>query len=186
MQYRDLEFRYDADDLAEPDSEYVRQLSGGKQYSQKRSVRPSGGEQPNPHNRAAAWAPAESPLDLVDANPSQGCLPSCHLASVADHRGCRLRAECVRIPDRRGWLGERGWLDRAWLAHLPARPHGHSDWQRCLSGPQGSSAATSSRPFRSPVARRGRPVRRRYFQGNLFCAEELLGRQRDRRRGTRR
>ena len=40
MEYRDLEFRYDADDLAEPDSKYVRQLSGGKQYSQKRSVRP--------------------------------------------------------------------------------------------------------------------------------------------------
>ena len=39
MQYRELEFRYDADDLAEPDSEYVRQLSGGKHYSQKRSVR---------------------------------------------------------------------------------------------------------------------------------------------------
>ncbi len=38
MQYRDHEFRYDADDLLEPDSEYVRQLSGGKQYRQKRSV----------------------------------------------------------------------------------------------------------------------------------------------------
>ncbi|HEX3599033.1 MAG TPA: hypothetical protein VHU84_02760 [Lacipirellulaceae bacterium] len=39
MQYRDIEFRYDADDLAEPDSDHVRHLSDGKNYSQKRSVR---------------------------------------------------------------------------------------------------------------------------------------------------
>lgn len=36
MQYRDLEFRYDADDTLEPDSEYTRQMASKKQYSQKR------------------------------------------------------------------------------------------------------------------------------------------------------
>lgn len=40
MQYRDLQFRYDADDLSEPDSESVRQNSDGKQYKQKRSAHP--------------------------------------------------------------------------------------------------------------------------------------------------
>ena len=40
MEYRDHEFRYDADNLLEPDAESVRQLSEGKQYRQQRSVRP--------------------------------------------------------------------------------------------------------------------------------------------------
>ncbi len=39
MQYRDQEFRYDADDATDPDSEYTRQLSNRKQYSQKRTPR---------------------------------------------------------------------------------------------------------------------------------------------------
>ena len=37
MEYRDHEFRYDAEDI-EPETEHIRQLSEGKQYSQKRSV----------------------------------------------------------------------------------------------------------------------------------------------------
>lgn len=39
MQYRDIEFRYDSDENLEPDSEYTRQLSDRKQYSQKRPPR---------------------------------------------------------------------------------------------------------------------------------------------------
>lgn len=39
MQYRDLEFRYDGDDALDPDSEYTRQLSTRKQYSQQRPPR---------------------------------------------------------------------------------------------------------------------------------------------------
>ncbi|HVT26495.1 MAG TPA: hypothetical protein VHE81_00610 [Lacipirellulaceae bacterium] len=37
MQYRDQEFRYDAELLMELESQFVRELSGGKQYRQKRS-----------------------------------------------------------------------------------------------------------------------------------------------------
>ena len=40
MQYRDHEFRYDGENLGEPETESVRQLSDGKQYRQKRSARP--------------------------------------------------------------------------------------------------------------------------------------------------
>ena len=40
MQYRDQEFRYDAENLLELESDFVRQLSDGKQYRQKRSSRP--------------------------------------------------------------------------------------------------------------------------------------------------
>lgn len=40
MQYRDQEFRYHADSTLELDTDYVHQLADGKQYSQKRSVRP--------------------------------------------------------------------------------------------------------------------------------------------------
>jgi hypothetical protein len=37
IQYRDQAFRYDSDTLLELESEFVRALSGGKQYRQKRS-----------------------------------------------------------------------------------------------------------------------------------------------------
>lgn len=40
MQYRDQEFRYDAEHLLELETEYVQKLADGKQYRQKRSVRP--------------------------------------------------------------------------------------------------------------------------------------------------
>jgi hypothetical protein len=40
MEYRDQEFRYDADEIMEPHADYIRQVAGGKQYMQKRSVRP--------------------------------------------------------------------------------------------------------------------------------------------------
>jgi hypothetical protein len=40
MQYRDHEFRYDAENAGELESEFVRELSDGKQYKQKRSARP--------------------------------------------------------------------------------------------------------------------------------------------------
>ena len=40
MQYREQEFRYDAENLLEPDSNYVRELSDGRQYRQKRSASP--------------------------------------------------------------------------------------------------------------------------------------------------
>lgn len=40
MEYRDHEFRYDADNVADADTEYDRKLSDGKQYRQDRSVRP--------------------------------------------------------------------------------------------------------------------------------------------------
>ena len=40
MEYRDQEFRYDADETMEPDTDHVRQVAGGKQYMQKRSARP--------------------------------------------------------------------------------------------------------------------------------------------------
>jgi hypothetical protein len=39
MQYRDQEFRYDSD-MLEPETEFVRELSQGKQYRQKRSGSP--------------------------------------------------------------------------------------------------------------------------------------------------
>jgi hypothetical protein len=39
MEYRDQDFRYDAERLFELESEYVRQQSEGKQYRQKRSTR---------------------------------------------------------------------------------------------------------------------------------------------------
>jgi hypothetical protein len=37
IQYRDHAFRYDSDVLLELESEFVRELSAGKQYRQKRS-----------------------------------------------------------------------------------------------------------------------------------------------------
>jgi hypothetical protein len=37
IQYRDQEFRYDSDMLLELESEFIRDLSNGKQYRQKRS-----------------------------------------------------------------------------------------------------------------------------------------------------
>jgi hypothetical protein len=40
MQYRDQEFRYDADMLVDLESQFVRELSDGKQYRQKRSGKP--------------------------------------------------------------------------------------------------------------------------------------------------
>ncbi len=40
MQYRDQEFRYDADMLVDLESQFVRELSDGKQYRQKRSGNP--------------------------------------------------------------------------------------------------------------------------------------------------
>jgi hypothetical protein len=40
MEYRDQEFRYDTDERMEPDADYMQQVSGGKQYMQKRSARP--------------------------------------------------------------------------------------------------------------------------------------------------
>lgn len=40
MQYRDQEFRYDSDMRLELETESVRELSGGKQYRQKRSGSP--------------------------------------------------------------------------------------------------------------------------------------------------
>lgn len=40
MNYRDQEFRYDSDMLLELETEFVRQLSEGKQYRQKRSSSP--------------------------------------------------------------------------------------------------------------------------------------------------
>jgi hypothetical protein len=40
MQYRDQEFRYDSDMLHELETEFVRELSDGKQYRQKRSANP--------------------------------------------------------------------------------------------------------------------------------------------------
>ena len=49
MQYRDHEFRYDAEQLFDMESE-VRQEANGKQYVQKRSVRPK-----RRRNRAKAW-----------------------------------------------------------------------------------------------------------------------------------
>jgi hypothetical protein len=39
MQYRDHEFRYDAEQLLDIDSDYAK-TANGKQYVQKRSVRP--------------------------------------------------------------------------------------------------------------------------------------------------
>ena len=40
IQYRDREFRYEADLLLELESAFVRELSDGKQYRQKRSGNP--------------------------------------------------------------------------------------------------------------------------------------------------
>ena len=40
MQYRDQEFRYDSDMNLELESEFVRELSQGKQYRQKRAASP--------------------------------------------------------------------------------------------------------------------------------------------------
>jgi hypothetical protein len=40
MEYRDQEFRYDAERLFELESDCVRKLSESKQYRQKRSTRP--------------------------------------------------------------------------------------------------------------------------------------------------
>jgi hypothetical protein len=40
MQYRDHEFRYDAEPMLDLESDDVRQEANGKQYIQKRSVRP--------------------------------------------------------------------------------------------------------------------------------------------------
>jgi hypothetical protein len=40
MKYRDRAFRYDSDMLQELESEFVRELSEGKQYSKKRSRSP--------------------------------------------------------------------------------------------------------------------------------------------------
>jgi hypothetical protein len=40
MQYRDQEFRYDSDMQLELETEFVRELSQGKQYRQKRSGSP--------------------------------------------------------------------------------------------------------------------------------------------------
>ena len=40
MQYRDQEFRYESDLQHELESEFVRELSEGKQYRQKRSGNP--------------------------------------------------------------------------------------------------------------------------------------------------
>ena len=40
IQYRDREFRYDSDMLVELEAEFVRELSDGKQYRQKRSGTP--------------------------------------------------------------------------------------------------------------------------------------------------
>ena len=65
MEYRDQTFRYEADELLEPDSEHVRQVAGGKQYIQKRSVRPKRRKSPKAahpgvgmggrRNRAWTW-----------------------------------------------------------------------------------------------------------------------------------
>jgi hypothetical protein len=38
IQYREHEFRYDADALLELETDFVRELSEGKQYRQKRSA----------------------------------------------------------------------------------------------------------------------------------------------------
>jgi hypothetical protein len=40
IQYRDQAFRYDSDTLLELEGEFVRDLSEGKQYRQKRSSSP--------------------------------------------------------------------------------------------------------------------------------------------------
>jgi hypothetical protein len=40
IQYRDQAFSYDSEMLLELESEFVRELSDGKQYRQKRSSRP--------------------------------------------------------------------------------------------------------------------------------------------------
>jgi hypothetical protein len=47
MEYRDQEFRYDAERLFELESEFVRQHSEGKQYRQKRSTHPKRRKSPN-------------------------------------------------------------------------------------------------------------------------------------------
>jgi hypothetical protein len=41
MQYRDQEFRYESENMLELETDFVRQLSEGKQYRQKRSGRPT-------------------------------------------------------------------------------------------------------------------------------------------------
>lgn len=48
MEYKDVDFRYDAEELLEPDCEHVRQLSSGKQYRQQRSARPKRRRSPKP------------------------------------------------------------------------------------------------------------------------------------------
>ena len=56
IQYRDQAFRYDSDTLLELETEFVRELSKGKQYRQKRSSRPKRRKAPKASNPGCGMA----------------------------------------------------------------------------------------------------------------------------------
>jgi hypothetical protein len=56
IQYRDQAFRYDSDTLLELETEFVRELSEGKQYRQKRSSSPKRRKAPKASNPGCGMA----------------------------------------------------------------------------------------------------------------------------------
>ena len=56
IQYRDQAFRYDSDTLLELETEFVRELSEGKQYRQKRSSSPKRRKSPKASNPGCGMA----------------------------------------------------------------------------------------------------------------------------------
>ena len=62
IQYRDQAFRYDSDTLLELETDFVRKLSEGKQYRQKRSTCPKRRKAPKASNPGCGMAGAHGTI----------------------------------------------------------------------------------------------------------------------------
>ncbi len=102
MEYRDHEFRYDAENLFDADSDEVQKRVSGKQYRQQRSVRRSAANRLRRRIRVAASAAGGIATGIGSSGASRSASLSCR------DLGVLLKAATTnRCADQRGVGGVR-------------------------------------------------------------------------------